>query len=77
MMIRSKTMVESTPKFYSSGDGHASVIWPNNQPKTTPEEMMSESSQWDVIVLIGAAGMVVAFFVAVFWLATIVEYLLK
>lgn len=68
-------MTESNPKFYTNADGHAFPVW--NPPKTTPEEEVEESTLYDAIILIGAAGMVVIFFIALFWVAAIVEYLLK
>jgi len=66
-------MTETNPKFYIAADGYAQPFW----PKTTPEEMIEEGNTlWDAVILIGAAGMVVAFFVAVFWIVSILEYLL-
>lgn len=64
-------MVESNPIHYSTGDGHAEVSWKPIHP------MEEGNSFWDALVLIGAAGFIVMFFVGLFWLAAIVEYLLK
>ena len=68
-------MVETNLEYYST-DSHCGVRW-KNPPKTTPEEMMEESTLLNAVTLLLAGGMIVAFVIGCFWLAAIVEFILK
>jgi hypothetical protein len=61
----------------TTADSNQNISFKIEGTNNLDDWMGEKNTLWDAIVLIGAAGMIIAFFVAVFWIIAIVEYLLK